>query len=92
MPWKQTTPMTERLNFIALYHTRLWSMTELCTRVGISRTTGDKWLGRDGPEGLAGLQEKPRVPRHCPHRIAPDIAAVLLEAKRLQPHWGPRQI
>jgi putative transposase len=92
MPWKKTTPMTERLNFIELYHTRLWSMTELCRRFGISRKTGYKWLGRYVQEGLSGLQEKPRVPRHCPHRIAPDIAAVLLEAKRLQPHWGPRQI
>jgi hypothetical protein len=52
MPWKKTTPMTERLNFIELYHTRLWSMTELCTRFGISRKTGYKWLGRYVQEGL----------------------------------------
>jgi putative transposase len=92
MPWQKTTPMTERLNFIELYQTRLWSMTELCTRFGISRKTGYKWLGRYVQEGLSGLQEKPRVPRHCPHRIAPDIAAVLLEAKCLHPNWGPRKI
>jgi putative transposase len=92
MPWKKTTPMTERLNFIALYQTRLWTTTELCTRFGISRKTGYKWLGRYMREGLSGLQEKPRMPRHCPHRIAPDIAAVLLEAKRLHPNWGPRKI
>lgn len=92
MPWKKTTPMTERLNFIALYQTRLWRMTERCTRFGISRKTGDKGLGRSVQEGLSGLQETPRVPRHCPHRLALDIAAVLLEAKRLQPTWGPRKI
>jgi len=92
MPGKKTTPMTGRLNFIALYHTRLWSMTELCTRFGISRKTGYKWLGRNVQEGLSGLEEKPRVPRHCPHRIAPDVAAVLLGAKRLRPNWGPRKI
>jgi putative transposase len=92
MPWKKTTPMTERLNFIALYQTRLWTTTELCTRFGISRKTGYKWLGRYMQEGLSGLQEKPRIPRHCPHRIAPDIAAMLLEAKRLHPNWGPRKI
>jgi putative transposase len=92
MPWKKTTPMTERLNFIELYQTRLWTMTELCTRFGISRKTGYKWLGRYMQEGLSGLQEKPRIPRHCPHRIAPEIAAVLLEAKRLHPNWGPRKI
>ena len=92
MPWKKTTPMTERLSFIDLYHTRLWSMTELCTRFGISRKTGYKWLGRYSQEGLSGLREKSRVPRHCPHRIAPEVAAMLLEAKRLHPNWGPRKI
>jgi putative transposase len=74
MTWKKTTPMTERRSCIELYHTRLWSMTELCTRFGISRKTGDKWLGRYMKEGLSGLQEKSRVPRHCPHRIAPELA------------------
>jgi putative transposase len=70
MPWKKTTPMTERLNFIALYQTRLWTTTELCTRFGISRKTGYKWLGRYMQEGLSGLQEKPRnsPPLSTPHR------------------------
>ena len=41
MPWKKTTPRTERLNFSAPYQTRLWTTTQLCTRFDISRTTGD---------------------------------------------------
>src|SRR5918911_3483295 len=92
MPWKKTTPMTERLSFIALYQTRLWRMTELCTRVDISRQTGDKWLRRDSQEGLSGLQEQSRAPLSCPHRIAPEVAIALLEAKPLHPRWGPRKI
>jgi transposase len=92
MPWQKTTPMIERLNLIELYHTWLWTMTARCTRFGISRKTGYKWLGRDLQEGLSGLQEEPRIPRHCPHRIAPEIAAVLLEVKRLHPNWRPRKI
>src|SRR5919205_663237 len=85
MPWKKTTPMTERLSFIELDQTRLWSMTELCTRFEISRQTGDKWLRRYSPEGLSGLQEKSRAPLSCPHRIAPEVAIALLEAKPLHP-------
>jgi hypothetical protein len=92
MPWKQTTPITERLNVLARYQTRLRSLTERCPRVGIRRQTGDKWLGRSVQAGLLGLQEKPCVPRHCPHRLAPDIAAVLWEAKRRPPTWSPRKI
>jgi transposase InsO family protein len=92
MPWKKTTPMTERLSVIALYQTRLWRMTERCTRFNISRKTGYKWLRRYSQEGVSGLQEKSRAPLSCPHRIAPEVAAVLLEAKHLHPSWGPRKI
>jgi putative transposase len=92
MPWKKTTPMTERLSFIELSQTGLWSMTELCTRFNISRKTGYKWLRRYSQEGFSGLQEKSRAPLSCPHRLAPEVAAVLLEAKHLHPSWGPRKI
>src|SRR5918996_3612800 len=67
-------------------------MTELCTRVNISCQTGDTWLRRSSQEGLSGLQEKSRAPLSWPHRIAPEVAAVRLEAKHLHPHGGPRQI
>ena len=55
MPWRKTTPMTARLNFIARYQTRLWSLTELGTPFRIRRKTGDKGRGRYGQEGLSGL-------------------------------------
>jgi hypothetical protein len=74
---------------IGLYHTRLWSMTELCARFGIKRKTGYKCYTA---AGLWGLRQKPRVPRRCPHRIAPDLAAVLLGTTRLHPSWGPLEI
>jgi putative transposase len=92
MPWKKTTPMTERLSFIELYQTRLCSMSELCTRVTIRRKPGDKGLRRDAQAGFSGLQEQSRAPLSCPHRIAPAVAAVLWEAKQLHPSWGPRKI
>jgi putative transposase len=92
MPWQKTTPMTERLSSIELYQTRLWSMTELCTRVNISRQTGYKWLRRCAQEGFSGLQAKSRAPLSCPHRLAPEVAAVLLAAQHLHPSWGPRKI
>ena len=85
MPWTKTTPMTEHLNFLELYQTRLWSMTELCTRFCIRRKTGDPWLRRYAQEGFSGRQEQSRTPLSCPHRIAPEVAAVLLEAKHLHP-------
>lgn len=92
MPWRETNPMTERVQFTAAYLNEVYSMTELCERFGIRRTTGYKWVRRYTKEGLLGLQEKSRAPPRCPHRLPEDVEAALLEAKRAHPHWGPRKI
>jgi putative transposase len=92
MPWKETDPMSERLQFIAAYLSGLYSMTELCQRFGVRRNTGYKWLRRYREEGLAGLQERSRAPQHCPHRICTGVETALLEAKRAHPSWGPRKL
>ena len=92
MPWRETDPMTERLQFIAAHLSGLYSMTELCTRFGIQRSTGYKWIQRYLQEGLPGLEERSRAPHHCPHRTSAEAVAVLLSVKRLHPSWGPRKI
>jgi putative transposase len=92
MPWRETDPLNERVQFIAAYVNQGYSMTELYERFGIRRNLGDTWVRRDPAQGLIGLQEKSRAPHHCPHRLSPKGAAALLEAKRAQPSWGPRKI
>jgi putative transposase len=92
MPWKETDPMLERTQFIAAYLSQVYSMTELCERFGIRRNTGYKWVRRYTEQGLVGLQEQSRAPHRCPHRMSEEVEAVLLEAKRAHPHWGPRKI
>ena len=80
MPWKETDPMTERLQFVAAYQSQMYSMTERCMRFGIRRNTGYKWMRRDTEQGPAGLQEKSRAPHRCPHRMSEAVEAILLEA------------
>jgi len=46
VPWKETCPMNERMEFIGLYGRDEWSMAELCREFGISRKTGYKWVAR----------------------------------------------
>ena len=46
MPWRETDPMTERMQFITAYLSQSYSMTELCERFGIGRNTGYKWVRR----------------------------------------------
>jgi len=92
MPWKETDPMNERVQFIAAYLSQVYSMTELCERFSIRRNTGYKWVRRYTEQGVMGLQEKSRTPHRCPHRLSAEMEATLLEAKRAHPNWGPRKI
>jgi putative transposase len=92
MPWQETRPMDQRERFIQDERLALYSMTELCARYGISRKTGYKWLDRFEEEGRGGLRDRSRAPRHCPHRIAPEVARVIVAARRAHPSWGPRKL
>jgi hypothetical protein len=67
-------------------------MVELCERYGVSRKTGYKWVERYEREGVDGLRERSRAPHHCPHRIAPDVAAAICAGRRQHPSWGPEKI
>jgi transposase InsO family protein len=88
MPWLETDPMDQRLQFITDHRRGLYSMTELCGRYGISRTTGYECLDRFEQHGRAGLAARSRAPHSCPHRIAADVAAVLCATRQKHPDWG----
>jgi putative transposase len=92
MPWQEMSPMDERVQFISDHQRGLYAMTELCARYGISRKTGYKWLERYAAEGARGLVERSHAPHACPHRVAPDLAALLLTARRGHPSWGPAKL
>jgi predicted AAA+ superfamily ATPase len=42
MPWKETSPMDQKIQFIADFSKKRFSFTELCERYEISRKTGYK--------------------------------------------------
>ena len=46
MPWRETSPMDQRTQFIADHLRDLLSITELCALYGISRKTAYKWIYR----------------------------------------------
>lgn len=92
MPWRTITPMDQRRRFIADYLAERFAMTELCTRHGISRKTGYKWLDRFEALGPPGLADRSRRPHHCPHATPPHVVAALLELRRHHPTWGPKKL
>jgi putative transposase len=84
--------MDQRENFIKDVRFKAFSITELCERHGVSRKTAYKWLGRFEEEGRAGLQDRRRAPKTCPHRIDEGVAYAICQVRRNHPTWGPRKI
>lgn len=89
MPWKETCPMSERLNFISDWLSRRGSVSGLCRTYGISRETGHKWIRRHKENGKSGLQDKSRAPLHHPHATDGVMADLVIAARRAHPTWGP---
>jgi len=89
MPWLETDVNKERTRFVLDYESGLFTMSELCERFGISRQTGHALWGRYQEQGLAGLQDRPRGPKSCPHKTLPQVEQALVSLRREHPNWGP---
>lgn len=92
MPWRESSLMDQRLQFIAEYILEVFSMTELCVRYGISRKTGYKWVTRYVAEGPTGLLERSRRPHHSPRATPPEMVEALVAARRRHPDWGAKKL
>jgi putative transposase len=91
MPWRETDPVLERRHFIQDLDSGQWTMTELCVRYSISRVTGYKWADRYWQSGAAGLQDRSRAPRSCPHATSDEVVKLILEENGRY-GWGARKI
>ncbi len=68
------------------------SVTDVARRHGVARQTVHQWLRRYAAEGLAGLADHSSKPLTCPHQMAPELEARIVEMRRAHPGWGPRTI
>ena len=93
MPWKEVKPMDQKLRFISDYLKDYFTISELCERYGISRTTGYKWINRYRASGRPdALFEVSRRPHSSPNKTADDVVETLLEIRDKHPFWGPRKL
>ncbi|HWA11556.1 MAG TPA: IS481 family transposase [Burkholderiales bacterium] len=89
MPWLETDVIKERTRFVQEFESGLFTMSELCERFGISRQTGHTMWQRYQAEGLAGLQDRVRGPKSCPHKTPQEVEQALVQLRQAHPHWGP---
>ena len=68
------------------------SVTDVAFRFGVTRQTVHRWLRLYAVEGLAGLADGSTAPLSCPHQMAVEVEARIVELRRLQPGWGQRTI
>ena len=93
MPWKDLRPMDERVLFVADYVRELYSFSELCTRYGVSRKTGYKWVDRYRREGVEGLGERSRRPQRQPTQLPYAMQRAIIELRgSRRTELGPKKI
>lgn len=84
--------MDERRKFVREHRRQAVSMSELCSRFGISRRTGYKWLARFDELGEPGLSDRSRAPAKHPNTTPQELENVIVELRRAHMRWGPRKL
>ncbi len=88
MPWKESTVVSERKEFIALALMEGANISELCRRLEISRKTAYKTLERYAEAGEDGLHDRSRRPHTCPHRTRPALEERIIALRLAHPKKG----
>lgn len=92
MPWKTSTMLSERSNFIFELLKKHESLSSICRKFCISRTTGYKWKKRFEKEGLQGLKEQSRRPKSTYSQISHEITTSIVALRQAHPSWGATKI
>lgn len=92
MPWKESSTMSQRQEFVMLASVENANIRQLCRRFGISPTIGYKWLGRYRAEGVAGLKDRSRRPQNSPTRTDAKVEQKVVQLRKRHPAWGGRKL
>ncbi|MCD4664343.1 MAG: integrase core domain-containing protein, partial [Bacteroidales bacterium] len=92
MPWKETTTMEQKIEFICEWRTGKYTITELCKQFEISRPTAYKLIDRFEKQGYEGLREQSRAPGKHPNQTNENVIKGILKLKAKYPLWGAKKI
>jgi transposase len=91
MPWKESTTMEQKIEFICEWRTGKYSITELCRAFEISRPTAYRLIDRFEKLGFEGLKEQSRSPQKHPNSTPEKIVESILELKTKHKLWGAKE-
>jgi transposase InsO family protein len=92
MPWRTSSAMSERHEFVLLASQPEANVRGLCRRFGISSRTAYKWLNRYLAEGDVGLAERSRKPKTSPLRTSDSMEQLVTKLRQRHPQWGGRKL
>lgn len=92
MPWKNTTTMEQKIEFICEWRTNKYTITELCKAFEISRPTAYKLIDRYEKQGIEGLRERDKKPINHPNRTPEYVEQNILSLKERHSKWGAKKI
>jgi len=81
MPWKETTIMNQKIEFICEWRTGKYTITELCKCFSISRPTAYKLISRFEQNGYESLRECSRAPGKHPNETDEKVVDEILNLK-----------
>lgn len=97
MPWEEVTLLEKRTEFVNLANLSGSNIKELCSRFGISRKTGYKWLSRARQSAvcdetlMVALTDRSRRPKKSPGQTCAKMEELILEL-RSEHEWGGRKL
>ena len=92
MPWKENSPMDQKIQLIVDYQRHALSISELSQLYGVSRRIVYKWINRYLRYGPDGLHDRSRKPVHSLRHTPEHIVSALLEVRSRHPSWGPKKL
>jgi transposase InsO family protein len=84
--------MDQRVELIADWRKKDYSIVELGRIYGVSRKTIYKWLDRYQSEQLDGLKERDRAPLNHPNATPYEVVDMIVKAKLTHQRWGPKKL
>lgn len=91
MPWKESSTVSLRLEFVLLALQDNANIRSLCRRYSVSAPTAYKWIERYCGGGVAALRDQSRRPIHSPSQTDATIEHAIVHMRQ-QYGWGGRKI
>lgn len=92
MPFRDTRPMEERIALLREFETGAFSVTDLCSRHGISRETFYVWKERRESGDPHWFEDRSHATRSCPHATVSRIEKRIIATRERFAHFGPKKI